>query len=91
MTQLYYIGSSHPYRDRRRNGVVARFNAGQDEQIGKSEYNRLALLVEYESWTSWREGTQDSHKKTFSIVCRSSTSIITVNTISPCIIDDSST
>ena len=65
MTQLYNVGSSHPYRDRRRNGVVVRFNAGQDEQIGKSEHNRLALLVEYEPWSSWREGTQDSHKKRF--------------------------
>jgi len=38
MTQLYNVGSSHPYRDRRRYGVVIGFNASQDKQVCNLEH-----------------------------------------------------
>jgi hypothetical protein len=51
---LIFWPTLHTNRDGIGYGVVVRFNAGQDEQIGESEYNRLTAPIEYETWASWR-------------------------------------
>ena len=40
MTQLYTVGPSHPYRDRRRECVMIGFDASQDKQVRYLEHNR---------------------------------------------------
>ena len=52
MTQLYNIGSSHPYRNRRRDTIADYLKTLQDEKVSNLKYNRLTFLVQHDTLKS---------------------------------------